>query len=180
MASDVVLVLQSRHRRLRELAERSRRPARGLADPTAELAREAAGHAAALVDLLAATNDRRLLPSDTITEIETCCAAVAVAAGRDRDRLAPLVERLLDLEGQLLQALPAAHVDQRRRWGRRYRSVAQAAQRSQGGARRHTRATPTRTELYERARRAGVAHRSKMSLSELLEAVSAAEGRGRS
>jgi hypothetical protein len=179
MASDVVLVLESRHRRMRELLDRSRRPARGLADPVGELAREAAGHAAAAAELLAITRDRGLLPADGAATLGARCSELADAARRpepDAAELASLVEETLRAEQQLLPAWAQAHVDLRRRWGRSYRSVLESTRRSVGPPR--NRGVPSRTELYERARRAGISQRSRMSVSELLAAVAAAEGRG--
>jgi hypothetical protein len=176
VANDVVLVVGSQQRRLRELASRCHRPARGLADPTADLARAAAGQAAAVVTV--SELGRRLVDEALAARARRLCAAVDREARRDpidADALLARVDQLLDVERALADAWSGARLDHRRQWGRAYRRAATGAERALAAA--SSRSTPSGTELYERARQAKVAQRSRMTVRELQAAVLAAERR---
>lgn len=174
MASDVLLVLGSRQRRLLELAERCRRPARGLADPVADLAREAVGDSAAMAHLIEST--RRLVDAAAAHQAIAVRATIDTVARRspiDVTALLGAVDVLLATQEPLLAGWSQARVDHRRQWGRTYRRVAANAERAMRSA--GSRSLPSGTELYERARRAGVAQRSRMTVRQLHAAVEAAE-----
>jgi hypothetical protein len=165
MASDLVLVLRSEHRRLSRLSERSGRSSRGLQDPRAELRRAVGAHAAA--------GRSELLPGlggwPEAVRWETLLCDVAEASDEE---LPGLVEALVTVEQQSL--LPwlgeRTSVDDRRRLGTLYRVRRDMAARAPA-----SRPGLTRTELYERARRAGVENRSRMTQAELRAAVEAWE-----
>jgi hypothetical protein len=166
VASDVVLVLRSEHRRLRQLVDRVGRSSRGLADPHSELRRALSSHvSAARSEIVPAVSG---WPG-----CSTWVSALDEAADQQTEALLPAVEALVQVEEHSL--LPwlqqELSVADRRRLGTLYR------------VRRDTVARPllarpslSRTELYERARRAGVVHRSRMTQGELQAAVEAREG----
>jgi hypothetical protein len=161
MASDVVLVLRSEHRRLARLSERSRRSSRGLEDPRAELRRAVGAHAAA--------GRSELLPGlagwPEVARWEALLDDVVEACD---EHLPAVVEALVTVEKKSL--LPwlgeRTSVDDRRRLGTLYRVRRDMAARAPA-----SRPGLTRTELYERARRAGVENRSRMTQAELRAAV---------
>ncbi len=167
MASDIVLLLKSEHRRLLTLADQCRRRPRGLADPAGELRRLLHAHACGVAgDVL---DDGAVAPAvvgfDPITPGE-------VAAIPEPEL--PRAAREL-VEAEAAQVLPAlaerVSLPERRRVGKVYRTRRDARLR---GAMRPRRRELSQTELYELARRAGVQHRSTMTQAELLAAVEAA------
>jgi hypothetical protein len=165
MASDLVLVLRSEHRRLTRLSERSRRSSRGLQDPRAELRRAVAAHAAA--------SRSELLPGlGGWPEVDRWRGLLDEAVEPCDEHLPAVVEALVTIEQQSL--LPwlgeSTSVDDRRRLGTLYRARRDMAARTPA-----SRPSLTRTELYERARRAGVENRSRMTQAELRAAVEAWE-----
>jgi hypothetical protein len=165
MASDLVLVLRSEHRRLTRLAERSRRSSRGLQDPRAELRRAVGAHVAA--------GRSELLPSLAGWPDVARWEALLDEAGDASDaQLLVVVEGLLTLEatGLLPWVADSTTLDDRRRLGTLYRVRRDMAARTPA-----SRPGLTRTELYERARRAGVENRSRMTQAELRAAVEAWE-----
>lgn len=165
MASDLVLVLRSEHRRLTRLSERSRRSSRGLQDPRAELRRAVTAHAAA--------GRSELLPAlDAWPMAPRWQALLERTTDVPDAELPEAVETLVEVEQELLLPWLAdvSSVDDRRRLGTLYRVRRDMAARAPV-----SRPSLTRTELYERARRAGVENRSRMTQAELREAVEARE-----
>jgi hypothetical protein len=165
MASDLVLVLSSEDRRLARLSERSRRSFRGLQDPRSDLRRAVSAHAAA--------GRSELLPGlGGWPDVAGWEALLDEVADASDGYVLSVVEALLTVEQQSL--LPwlaeSTSVDDRRRLGTLYRVRRDMAARAPA-----SRPGLTRTELYERARRAGVENRSRMTQAELGAAVDAWE-----
>lgn len=169
MASDIVLVLRSEQRELLALADQCRRPSRGLERPEASLRLRLAAHAAALRDVV--------LPSAAIPADQDLAAALSSVAPQieepSRERLADSVCVLVEFEAsEVLSALLALPIEDRRRMGKVFRIHRERTLRH---ARPAVRRQRSQTELYELARRAGLEQRSRMSQSQLEEAVSAWE-----
>jgi hypothetical protein len=172
MASDVVLVLRSEHRRLARLSERSRRSSRGLEDPRAELRRAVGAHAAAgrseLLPGLAGWPEVARWEALLDDVVEACDEHLPAVVEACDEHLPAVVEALVTVEKKSL--LPwlgeRTSVDDRRRLGTLYRVRRDMAARAPA-----SRPGLTRTELYERARRAGVENRSRMTQAELRAAV---------
>lgn len=170
MASDVVLLLRSEHRRLLALVERCERTARGLHDPVAQLRRELWAHAAAAGEEITAAAPRGERPPEqwvaTLDRVADLAADAAVPA------LRRVTTALVQTEDRVL--LPwlgqALTLDERRRVGKLYR-----VRRDSHSRTRLSRRQRSRTELYEKARRAGVENRSRMTQAELQAAVEAWE-----
>jgi hypothetical protein len=177
MASDLALVLPSAHRRLRARLERCTRPARGMDDPDAELARELAAHTQAAVhEIYRAEGLVRLLPeggASRLTQVAQEVQQVLAGPSVDPARLARLTTAVISTEEALLLPVlqDAMPLPERRRLGKVYRLRRDAALRAAGPARRHR--TASHSELYERARRAGVSQRSRMTVAELEQALRA-------
>jgi hypothetical protein len=166
MASDLVLVLHSEHRELRELADRCGRPSRGHQDPAEQLRRRLSAHLVALEAVLAPVRDARL---DAVAASLRETSADLTAPGRDE--VAASAERVAEAEErQLLPLLEDVLLVNRRRMGTVFRMKRDAALRGEASA--AVRRQRSQTELYELARRAGLAQRSRMTLAELDEAVS--------
>ncbi len=170
MASDVVLLLRSQHRRMLALLERCERTSRGLHDPVAQLRRELAAHVSAAGEEIAAAAPRgERPPAQWVADLDRV-GDLAVDAGVPDLRLA--TRGLVQTEEHVLvpwlqQALT---VDERRRVGKLYR-----VRRDSRAKTRLSRRQRSRTELYEKARRAGVENRSRMTQAELQDAVQAWE-----
>lgn len=169
MAVDVVLVLQSEHRKLHQLVERCGRPSRGFHDPHADLQQALYAHlVAATAEIYPAT--ARLCgedwPAARLSELR------ALAEGEPTDALTAAAEDLVELEQRCV--LPVLdermELEARRRLGKVFRIRRDAAARSANSTRRRHR---TQTELYELARRAGIEHRSRMTQAELQAAIEA-------
>jgi hypothetical protein len=168
MASDIGLVLKSEHRDLLILADRCGRVSRGFQDPGADLRRRLSAHLAAASEdvypALPGTPDPELLRTvdqvSSALEDETANGEVLAAAARDL--VAAEQESVVP---PLLEQVP---VSERRRMGKVFRIRRDAAlSREPGRPHRHR----SQSELYELARRAGVEHRSRMTLSHLQDAV---------
>jgi hypothetical protein len=171
MASDVVLVLRSEHRRLLQLLERSQRSSRGLSDPMAELRRELSAHVAAAGSEIASLMPR--CEGSVGQEWAADLDHVAdLAVGDDLVALQAGTRSLVQTEETVLVPWleEALSVDERRRVGKLYRVRREMHSRS-----RVSRRQRSRTELYEMARRAGVENRSRMTQAELQSAVDAWE-----
>jgi hypothetical protein len=161
MASDILLVLKSDHRTLGLLADRCTRPARGFADPRRDLERALSAH-------LAATSTE-VYPRVRRDGPGILPEALATADAR---RLIALAEDVRSYEeSEVLPALEALLIEDRRRIGKVYRIRRDVALRSFGTSRRRP---PSQPELYELARRAGVEQRSRMTAAQLHAAVLAA------
>lgn len=169
MAVDVVLVLQSEHRRLQQLAERCGRPSRGFHDPLADLQQALYAH------LVAATAEIypkvARLAADEWPAAEL--AALRAAAESDpTDALTATAHELVELEQRCVVPVleERLELEARRRLGKVFRIRRDAAIRSANSTHRRHR---TQTELYELARRAGIEHRSRMTQAELQAAIEA-------
>jgi len=181
MASDIVLVLRSDHRHLLLLADQCDRISRGLHDPVTALRLRVQAHITAASSEIYPTV-RSLCPPNAPDLLSTV-ERVGHALGDEtlaREELAEVTRDLVGAERADVLLLLAAQlpIGERRRMGRVFRirrdAVLRSARTSQHRAR-------SQTELYELARRAGVGHRSTMTLSQLQEAVTAWEndnGRG--
>lgn len=169
MAVDVVLVLQSEHRKLQQLVERCGRTSRGFHDPVADLAHALYAHMSAATGEIYPTTARlagSAWPAARAAQIssaaeseapETLQQAAGALARFEEEHVLPLLEERLELEA-------------RRRLGKVFRMRRDAAARSASTSRRRHR---TQTELYELARRAGIEHRSRMTQAELQAAIEA-------
>jgi hypothetical protein len=169
MASDIVLVLRSDHRELLHLAEQCTRPSRGLERPEDGLRRRLAAHANAVRAVVQ--------PSAAIASDPGLTSALASEAAEietlSREGLAECARALVELESdRVLSALLALPLEERRRMGKVFRIHRDRSLRQTVPPVRRQR---SQTELYELARRAGVEQRSRMTQSELEEAVSAWE-----
>lgn len=169
MAVDVVLVLQSEHRKLHQLVERCGRPSRGFHDPVADLQHALYAHmvaATAEIYPTAARLSGSLWPAEAVTEIRKA------AESESSDALRAATADLVRMEEQYVLGLFGEHLelDARRRLGKVFRIRRDAAARSAATSRRRHR---TQTELYELARRAGIEHRSRMTQAELQAAIEA-------
>ena len=169
MASDIVLVLRSEHRELSALADQCSRMSRGFEDPARRLGNRMRAHAAALDrnvvghSLLASDVDgivREILERlRTDLEFRQPDEAAGCLVAREAEALLPRLEREVPLT-------------ERRRMGKGFRLVRDAALRGSPTTPRRVR---SQSELYEVARRAGLERRSRMSLVELQRAVEAWE-----
>ena len=169
MASDIVLVLRSEHRELSALADQCSRMSRGFEDPARRLGERMRAHAAALErnvlghTLLASEVDG--IVRDIVEQLrsEVDERSPDVVAGsvitREAEALLPRLDREVPLA-------------ERRRMGKGFRLVRDAALR---GSHPTSRRARSQSELYEVARRAGLERRSRMSLVELQHAVEAWE-----
>jgi hypothetical protein len=169
MASDIVLVLRSDHRELLLLAEQCTRSSRGLERPEEALRRRLDAHANAVRQVVQ--------PSAPVASDPGLTSALASVAGEvetpSREGLAECTRSLVELESdRVLPALLALPLDERRRMGKVFRIHRDRSLRQTVPPVRRQR---SQTELYELARRAGVEQRSRMTQSQLEEAVSAWE-----
>lgn len=174
MASDIGLVLKSEHRDLLILADRCGRTSRGFQDPAADLRRRLSAHLSTATEevysALPATPEPGLLRViDRVTSVlEDEGATGEVLADVARDLVA--VEKELVVP-PLLENVPIA---ERRRMGKVFRIRRDSAL-NRGPGRPHRQLS--QSELYEQARRAGIEHRSRMTLAQLQEAVDEAHRR---
>lgn len=175
MAVDIVLVLRSEHRRIRQEVDRCGRSSRGFADPAAELQLTLRAHmlaaTAEVYPTAAKLSDPSTWPAETLTSVRT-------TVEQDDPDDGTLKQAATDLmQAEATSVLPVLEqrleIPARRRMGKvfRIRRDANARTAAAGQRRRHR----SQTELYELARRAGVEHRSHMTQAELEAAV---EGRG--
>ena len=169
MVSDVLLVLRAEHRELAQVADQCRRATRGLQDPQAELHRRVGAHlgafAAAGIDrsVTDADLERRLVDAgQRAREVLDDPEAADHALPEATLALVRVEESVLD---SFVVRVP---LTERRRMGKVFRirrdSVLSGSAPSQRRSRSHS-------ELYELARRAGLHHRSRMTLAELTAAV---------
>lgn len=170
MVSDILLLLPSEHRELLLLADRCGRAHRGMASPEAELRRRLRAHLAA--------GSEAVYPvlAPTPSEVEQLNAALApvraeVDGPGSAEGLARAATVLVRTERALVIPGLAAWPDEdRRRRGKSFRIRRDALVRS--AAATTSRRQRSQTELYEVARRAGIANRSRMTQAELEAAVS--------
>jgi len=169
MASDIVLVLRSDHRELLVLAEQCRRPSRGLERPEETLRRRLAAHVDAVQEVVLP-----LAPVAADPQLPAVLSAVAAEIDEpSREGLADRACALVEMEtAAVTPALLALPIEDRRRMGKVFRIHRDRTLRHGMPAVRRQR---SQTELYELARRAGLEQRSRMSQSQLEEAVSAWE-----
>jgi hypothetical protein len=164
MASDIVLLLESEHRRLLTLADQCRRRSRGLADPASELRRLLHAHACGVVrDVLEdQVVARAVVGFEPLTPAEVAAIPEPELADAARDLV----------EAEAVVVLPAlaegVPLPERRRLGKVYRTRRDARMRAVPRPRRRE---LSQTELYELARRAGIQHRSRMTQAELVAAL---------
>lgn len=175
MAVDVVLVLQSEHRKLHQLVERCSRPSRGFHDPVADLQQALDAHLAAATAEIYPTAARLAGPDWPPEAVSRIREAVDSVSGDSDDAHAALLQATTELVAlEEHHVLP--HLEQRvelaprRRLGKVFRMRRDAAVRNAGTSHRRHR---TQTELYELARRAGIEHRSRMTQAELQAAIEA-------
>jgi hypothetical protein len=170
MASDIVLVLRSDHRQLLLLAEQCRRPSRGLERPEEALRRALAAHVEAVGTVVYPPVASRADPD----QLRPALSAVAAhLENPSRTGLAESACALVEVESStVIPALAALPIADRRRMGKVFRIHQERRLRHAAPLVRRQR---SQTELYELARRAGLARRSRMTQSQLEEAVSAWE-----
>lgn len=170
MAVDVVLVLQSEHRKLLQLVERCGRPSRGFHDPAAELHIALYAHLTATTAEVypAAREQATQWPLDVLGE----ASAVVDAPDPDPRRLVEVTRRVVRAEAAYVVPVLQSRIEltARRRMGKVFRLRRDAAARALAGSHRRHR---TQTELYEVARRAGIEQRSRMTQAELQAAIEA-------
>lgn len=171
MASDIGLVLGSENRELLVLVDQCGRASRGFHDPVAELSRRLVAHLAAaeveaypVVRAAAAPGMADLL--DAVQQVRSALCD----EGASRQEVARAARDLVAAEGVavvpvLADLLPIA---ERRRMGKVFRIRRDAVLR---GAHSRSNRQLSQTELYELARRAGLAHRSGMTQPQLQAAV---------
>ena len=170
MAVDIVLVLGSEHRRLRQLLDRCGRSSRGFQDPAQELHKALRAHVLAataeVYPTAAALGSSSQWPAEEIADIRMCAESSHPA----REELTGAAEGLIRIERHIVALLEQLGLDERRRLGKvfRIRRDAQLRGSSSGSRRRRS-----QTELYEMARRAGVEHRSRMTQAQLQAAIEA-------
>jgi hypothetical protein len=171
MAVDVVLVLNSEHRRLAQLVERCGRPRRGLHDPAAELQQALHAHMVAATAEIYPAAARRCPPRGWPGEGLTGVRVAAEQEPPDVGRLQEAAQSLVTMEREtVIPALDGLEVPARRRLGKVFRIRRDAAARNAASSHRRHR---TQTELYEVARRVGIEHRSRMTQAQLQSALQA-------
>lgn len=176
MAVDIALVLQSEHRRIRQLVDRCGRSSRGFHDPAAELAMVLRVHfdvAArevypSVIDLAPAWPDDRVNAVGQVIMTDEVTAPDLIGAAGE------LISVESDVVVPVLQE--GKDVDERRRLGKVFRLRRDAQVRALN---RSHRRQPSQTELYEMARRAGVQQRSKMTQAQLQQAIAGQHRTGR-
>lgn len=172
MAVDIVLVLGSEHRRLRQLVERCGRSSRGFHDPVQDLQQALRAHvlaASAEVYPTAAAHGSRW-PAQELAQVR----GEVEDPHRGRAELAETTRSLISAEQEVLAALEGLELTERRRLGKVFRMRRDSLLRGSSTTSRRRR---SQTELYELARRAGVEHRSRMTQAELQAAIDARGGR---
>ena len=172
MAVDIVLVLGSEHRRLRQLVERCGRSSRGFHDPVHDLQQALRAHvlaASAEVYPTAAEHYSRW-PAQELAHVRR----EVEDPPHGRAELAATTESLITAEQDVIAALEGLVLTERRRLGKVFRMRRDSLLRSSTTTSRRRR---SQTELYELARRAGVEHRSRMTQAELQAAIDARAGR---
>lgn len=183
MGANVVRLVRTDHRRIRELLNRlSRRYRAGEALP-AQLVTELLAHVAATESTLLPFAESRIdhLDDAYSQSLERLAAAGAELADAVHPVPAEVVEgvaaALIDHieieERAALQPLDeSVTVERLRMLGENFRRARDARLKSKGeSARRYYRPAVSRAELYERARYRGIEGRSTMSRSELLSAL---------
>jgi hypothetical protein len=173
MAVDIVLVLASEHRRLRHLVQRCGRSSRGFHDPAGELQAVLRAHvlaATAEVYPTAASVDQpSQWPAGDLARLRRVVESTHPA----RPELAAAADELIAVEQYVIGLLHGLDVADRRRLGKVFRIRRDALLRNPSTGSRRRR---SQTELYELARRAGVAHRSRMTQAQLQAAIDARSG----
>lgn len=170
MAVDIALVLQSEHRRIRQLISRCSRSSRGFHDPVSELEAEVRRHLEIAQQEVYPTS-RTLCdhwPQDTLDRIR----AVLGDQSATLPQVIEAADALIEFESEVV--IPSLQQEKdvldRRRIGKVFRMRRDAAVRTTKKAHRKA---PSQTELYEIARRAGVEQRSRMTQAELQKAITA-------
>ena len=173
MAVDIVLVLGSEHRRLRQLVERCGRSSRGFHDPVRELQKVLRAHIVAASAEVYPTAATLGPPSQWPAEAIAGVRQQAESGRPTRSELAAAADGLIGVELYVMSLLEGLELTDRRRLGKVFRIRRDALLRSAGNASRRRR---SQTELYEVARRAGVEHRSRMTQAQLQAAIDARGG----
>lgn len=168
MASDIILVLRSEHRELLNLAEQCRRSSRGFQHPEEELRRRLGAHAAAAAEAVYPAGSTGTAADPALQQV----LAEVAAQGEHptRDAVAEGAVALVAIErAQVIPDLEFLLIGDRRRIGKLFRILRERHLRHFTSTVRRQR---SQSELYEVARRAGLEHRSRMTLSQLEAAVS--------
>lgn len=168
MASDIILVLRAEHRELLNLAEQCGRSSRGFQHPEEELRRRLGAHVAAAGEAVYPAGVIGTAPDAALQQV---LAAVAAQVEHPRrDAVAQQAAALVEIErAQVLPALESLLIGDRRRSGKLFRILRERHMRHYASTVRRQR---SQSELYEVARRAGLEHRSRMTLAQLEAAVS--------
>lgn len=173
MAVDIVLVLGSEHRRLRQLVERCGRSSRGFHDPAHELHMALRAHILAATAEVYPTAASLRQPSPWPADVIARTRQTAESGRPSRSELATTTDQLIEVEQYVIALLEGLDVTDRRRLGKVFRIRRDALLRNAGSGSRRRR---SQTELYEMARRAGVEHRSRMTQAQLQAAIDARGG----